>query len=71
VFENRVLRRIFEPKRERVTGGLRQLHIEEPYNLCYSPNIMVIKKDEIVGAFNKHWERRDSFKIFARKPEGK
>jgi hypothetical protein len=29
VFENRVLRRIFEPKRDEVTGGWRKLHDEE------------------------------------------
>jgi hypothetical protein len=29
VFGNRVLRRIFEPKRDEVTGGWRKLHIEE------------------------------------------
>jgi hypothetical protein len=29
VFENRMLRRIFEPKRDEVTGGWRKLHNEE------------------------------------------
>jgi hypothetical protein len=33
VFENRVLRRIFRPKREEVTGGWRRLHNEELHNL--------------------------------------
>jgi hypothetical protein len=33
VFENRVLRRIFEPKRNEVTGGWRKLHNEELHNL--------------------------------------
>jgi hypothetical protein len=32
VFENRVLRRIFGPKRDEVTGGLRKLHNEELHN---------------------------------------
>jgi hypothetical protein len=32
VFENRVLKRIFEPKRDEVTGGWRKLHNEEIYN---------------------------------------
>jgi hypothetical protein len=36
VFENRVLRRIFGPKREEVTGGWRKLHNEELSNLCFS-----------------------------------
>jgi hypothetical protein len=33
VFENRVLRRIFGPKRDEVTGGWRKLHKEELHNL--------------------------------------
>jgi hypothetical protein len=40
MFENRVLRRIFVPKREKVTGGWRRLHNEELYNLYASPNIV-------------------------------
>jgi hypothetical protein len=39
VFGNRVLRRIFEPKREEVAGGWRRLHNEELYNYYTSPNI--------------------------------
>jgi hypothetical protein len=34
VFENRVLRRIFGPKRDGVRRGLRKLHNEELHNLC-------------------------------------
>jgi hypothetical protein len=44
VFENRVLRRIFGPKRNEVTGGWRKLHNEELHNLYSSPNIMRIIK---------------------------
>jgi hypothetical protein len=40
VFENRVLRRIFGPKRDEVTGGCRKLHNEELHNLYSSPNII-------------------------------
>jgi hypothetical protein len=40
VFENRVLRRIFGPKRDEVTGGWRKLHNEELQNLYSSPNII-------------------------------
>jgi hypothetical protein len=44
VFENGVLRKIFVPKREKVTGEWRKLHNEEPNDLYYSPNfIRVIK----------------------------
>jgi hypothetical protein len=38
VFENRVLRRIFGPKRNEVTGGWRTLHNEELHNLYSSPS---------------------------------
>jgi hypothetical protein len=39
VFENRVLR-IFERKRDEVTGGWRKLHTDELHNLYASPNII-------------------------------
>jgi hypothetical protein len=39
VFENRVLRRIFGPKRDGVIGGFRKLHTEELHNLYFSPSI--------------------------------
>jgi hypothetical protein len=40
VFENRVLRRIFGPKRDEVTRDWRKLHNEELHNLYSSPNII-------------------------------
>jgi hypothetical protein len=40
VFENRVLRRIFGPKRDEVTGGWRKLHNEELHGLYFSPSIV-------------------------------
>jgi len=50
VFENRVLRRIFEPKRDEVTRELRKLHNEELNDLYCSPNIVrgyKIEKNEM------------------------
>jgi hypothetical protein len=44
VFENRVLRRIFGPKRDEVTGGWRKLHTEELHNLYSSPSIIRMMK---------------------------
>jgi len=44
VFENRVLRRVFGPKRDEVTGEWRKLHNEELNNLYSSPNIVRVIK---------------------------
>jgi hypothetical protein len=44
VFENRVLRRIFGPKRDEVTGEWRRLHNKELYALYSSPNIIQVVK---------------------------
>jgi hypothetical protein len=44
VFKNRVLRRIFGPKRDEVTGGWRKLHNEELRDLYSSPSIIRIMK---------------------------
>jgi hypothetical protein len=44
VFENRVLRRIFGPKRDKITGEWRKLHNEELNDLNSSPNIIEVIK---------------------------
>jgi hypothetical protein len=44
VFESRVLRRIFGPERDEITGGLRKLHNEELNVLDCSPNIVRVIK---------------------------
>jgi hypothetical protein len=44
VFENRVLRGIFGPKRDEVIGGWRQLHDEELHNLYTSSDIITTMK---------------------------
>jgi len=40
VFENRVLRKIFAPKRDEVTGEWKRLLKEELHDLCSSPNVI-------------------------------
>jgi hypothetical protein len=48
VFENRVLRRIFGPKRDEVKGEWRKLHNENLNNLCSSPTIVRVIKSRRV-----------------------
>jgi hypothetical protein len=51
VFENTVLRRIFGPKIDEVTGSWRKLHNEELHNLYSSPSIIgMIKSRRMRGA---------------------
>jgi hypothetical protein len=47
VFENRVLRKIFGPKRDQVTGEWTKLHNEELSDLYSSPNIVWVIKSRI------------------------
>jgi hypothetical protein len=49
VFENRVVRRIFGPKKNEVTGEWRTLHSEGLYNLYLSPNIIRQIKSREMG----------------------
>jgi hypothetical protein len=74
VFENRVLRRIFGPKRDEVTGEWRRLHNEELNDLYSSPNIIrVIKSKRMRWAGNvaRMGERRGAFRILVGRPEGR
>jgi hypothetical protein len=74
VFENRMLRRIFGPKRDEVTGGWRKLHNEELHNLYSSPSITrMIKLIRMrwAGHVARTGEKRNSYRILVGKPEGK
>jgi hypothetical protein len=74
VFENRVLRRIFGPKREEVAGGWRRLHNEELHNLYDSANVIrVIKWRRMrwMGEVARVEEMRNAYSILVGKPEGK
>jgi len=73
VLENRVLRRIFGPKRDEVTVQWRKLH-EEELNDLYSPDILrVIKSRKMrwTGHVARMRERRGGYRVLVGKPEGK
>jgi hypothetical protein len=74
VFENRVLRRIFGPKRDEVTGEWRKLHNEELHILYSSPNIIrqiKSRKMRRVGHVARMGEERNVYRVSMGKPEGK
>jgi hypothetical protein len=73
VFENRVLRRIFGPKKHEVTGEWRSLHNAEFYNLYFTPIIQVIKSRRMRWAGHVAHNRREARCIqgFGGKTRGK
>jgi hypothetical protein len=74
VFENKVLRRIFGPKRDGLTGGWRKLHNEELHDLYSSPSIVRIIKSRRIrwaGHVARMGENRNEYRLLVGKPEGK
>jgi hypothetical protein len=74
VFENRVLRRIFGPKRDEVMGEWRKLHNEELHNLYSSPDIIRQVKSRRMrwtGHEARMGENRKFCKFLVGKSEGK
>jgi hypothetical protein len=72
VFENRVLRRIFGPRRDEVTEDWRKLHNEELHNLYSSPNIIKMMKSRRMrwaGHIARMGETRNAYRILVEKPE--
>jgi hypothetical protein len=72
MFENRVLRKIFGPKRDEVTRKLRRLHNEELNDLYSSPNIIrVIKTRRMrwAGHVARMGEGRGAYRILVGRPE--
>ena len=65
VFENRVLRRIFGPKRNEVTGEWRKLNNGELNDLYCSPNIVRVIKSRMrwEGRVARVGERRDLYRV--------
>jgi hypothetical protein len=74
VFENRALRRIFGPKRDKATGEWKRLHNEELNDRYSSPNIIwVIKSRRMrwVGHVAHMGEKRGAYRILVGRPEGR
>jgi hypothetical protein len=74
VFENRVLRRVFGPKRDEVTGEWRKLHNEELNDLYSLPNsVRVVKSRRMrwAGHMARMEEERGVHRVLVGKPEGK
>jgi len=74
VFENRLLRRKFGPKRDEVTGEWRKIRSEELYDLYSSSNIVrVIKSRRMrwAGHVARIGERKGVYRVLVGKPEGK
>jgi hypothetical protein len=74
VVENRVLRRIFGPKRDEVTGEWRKLHNEELHDLYSLPSIITIIKARSMrwaGHVARMGEKRNACKWLVGKPEGR
>ena len=74
VSENRVLRRIFGPKRDEVIGEWRKLHNEELNDLYCSPNIVWMikwRRMRWAGHVARMGEGRGVYMVLVGKPEGK
>jgi hypothetical protein len=74
VFENRVLRRIFGPTKDEVTGECRKLQNEELNDLYSLPNIVQVIKSRRMrraGHVLWLWEERGVYRVLKVKPEGK
>jgi len=74
VFENRVLRRIYGPRRDEVTGEWRRLHNEELNDLYPSPNIVraiKLRRMRWAGHVARMGEERGEYSVLVGKPEGR
>jgi hypothetical protein len=74
VFENKVLRRIFGPKRDEVTGGWRKLYNEELRNLYSSPSIIRIinsRRMRWAGHVARMGQKRNADRLLVGKPDRK
>jgi hypothetical protein len=74
MFQKRMLRRIFRPNGDEVTGGRRKLHTEELHNLYSSPSIISMikaKRTKWARHVVRMEEKRTAYGILVGEPEGK
>jgi hypothetical protein len=72
VFENRVLRRIFGPKKDEVMREWRKFHSGELHNLYSSPDIIILIKSRrmrLAGHVARMGEGRNVYRVLVGKPE--
>ena len=71
MFENKVLRRIFGPRRDEVTGDWRRLRNEELNDVYSSSNIVWVIKSRRMRWAGPMGEERGMYRVLVGKPEGK
>jgi hypothetical protein len=74
VFENRALRRKLGPRRDKVSGSLRELHNEELHNLHSSLNLVKMIKSRMMrwtGHVAQLNEKKNAYRLLVGKPERK
>jgi hypothetical protein len=78
VFENKVLRRIFGPKRDEVTAKWRKMHNEELHDLYSSQSIIRIMKSRrmrwarhVARIGEEKKKKKNAYRLLVGKPEGK
>jgi hypothetical protein len=74
LLDNRVLRRIFGPKRDEVIGGWRKLHNEELHNLYSQPSVIRMiesRRMRWLGSVARMREKRNAYRILVGKAERK
>jgi hypothetical protein len=74
VYENKMLRRIFGPKREEVTGNWRRPHNQGLYDMCSSPNFIWVinsRRKGCAGYVARMGERRNAYRVLVGNRDGR
>jgi hypothetical protein len=73
VFENRVLRRLFGPKRDEMMGGWTKLHNEELRDFYFNPGTIRVSRRRMMmgGTCSTYGENMNAYRLLVGKPEGR